>query len=266
MANVVKQTDFAQLKPTFGGFLDSVSDIANVVYGIYNNERNHAYQEELNNLQMTREDSAFQRAVEDAEKAGLSKAVVGSGSGSTALSTNNGSANFKTDFLQRAINRASLQQMNTQNELLQAQTAKALAEADKAKNDVAFQNGTLEMNLNYNNARINAMNQEMAMNAIKQSMLSNDLYFSNKNREYYGTKEYLDKMYKLTDMSYQTSLNGLKWENQMNVFKLKHPNLMKATDIMKTVGSTFSSFAPFILSARGLGSLFAPKPAPIGFH
>ena len=58
--------DVAKLKPTFGGFLDGVADIANVAYGIYNNERNHAYQEELNNLQMTREDSAFQRAVEPA--------------------------------------------------------------------------------------------------------------------------------------------------------------------------------------------------------
>ena len=214
---------------------------------------------------MTREDSAFQRAVEDAQKAGLSKAVVGSGAGSSALSTNNGSANFKTDFMQRAINRASLQQMNNQNDLLQAQTAKALAEADKAKNDIEFQNGTLTMNQEYNQARINEINQLNALNAIKESMLANDLYFSNKNKEYYGTKDYLDKMYKLADMSYKTTLHGLDWENQMNVFKLKNPGLFKTVDVIKSAGSTLSSFAPFILSARGLGSLFAPEPRKIGF-
>ena len=268
MADVaqLKSTDFTKLKPTFGGFLDGVVDIANVAYGIYNNERNHAYQEELNNLQMTREDSAYQRAVEDAEKAGLSKAVVGSGASSTALSTNNGSANIKTDFMQRAINRASLQQMNTQNELLQAQTAKALAEVNEINNNIVFQNDTLAMNKEFNQARINEINKGIALDSIKQGLLANDLFFSNKNKEYYGTKEYLDKMYNLADLSYETSLNGLKFENEMNLFKLKHPNLIKATDIMKSVGSTFSSFAPFILSARGLGSLFAPKPGPIGFH
>ena len=257
--------DVAKLKPTFGGFLDSVADIANVAYGIYNNERNHAYQEELNNLQMTREDSAFQRAVVDAEKAGLSKAVVGSGAGSSALSTNNGSSNFKTEFMQRAINRASLQQMNNQNDLLQAQTAKALAEADKAKNDIEFQNGTLAINQLYNNARINEINQLNALNSIKESMLANDLYFSNKNREYFGTKDYLDKMYKLADMSYQTSLNSLKWDNQMNIFKLKNPKLFKTADLIKTAGSTLSSFAPFALATRGLSGLFQKPPSKIGF-
>ena len=245
--------DVAKLKPTFGGFLDSVSDIANVAYGIYNNERNHAYQEELNNLQMTREDSAFQRAVADAEKAGLSKGVVGSGAGSSALSTNNGSANLKTELLQRAINRASLQQMNNQNELLQAQTAKALAEADKAKNDIEFQNGTLAINADYNNARINALNQEKAINAIKESMLQNDLYFSNKNREYYGTKEYLDKMEELAEMSYRTSLNSLLWDNELLKFKLANPTKFKVMDFLKSAGSTASSFAPFILAGRGFG-------------
>ena len=257
--------DVAKLKPTFGGFLDSVADIANVAYGIYNNERNHAYQEELNNLQMTREDSAFQRAVEDAQKAGLSKAVVGSGAASSALSTNNGSANFKTEFMQRAINRASLQQMNNQNELLQAQTAKALAEAEKAKNDVVFQTGTLAMNKEYNNARINEINQLNALNAIKQSMLANDLFFSNKNKEYYGTKDYLDKMYNLANLSYLASESGLKFETAMNQFKYAHQGLMKATEVFKNVGSSASSFAPFFLSTRGLGALFQPEPRKIGF-
>ena len=250
----------------FPSFLDGVSDVANTIYGIYNNERNHAYQEELNNLQMTREDSAFQRAVADAEKAGLSKAVVGSGAASSALSTNNGSANLKTEFMQRAINRASLQQMNNQNDLLQAQTAKALAEADKAKNDIEFQNGTLAINQSYNTARINEINQLNALNSIKESMLANDLYFSNKNKEYYGTKEYLDKMAELANLSYNASYSGLKFETAMNQYKYAHQGLMKATEVFKNIGSSASSFAPFFLSTRGLGTLFAPKSSPIGFH
>ena len=257
--------DVAKLKPTFGGFLDSVADIANVAYGIYNNERNHAYQEELNNLQMTREDSAFQRAVEDAEKAGLSKAVVGSGAGSTSLSSTNGSANLKTDFMQRAINRASLLQMNNQNELLQAQTEKALAEAEKAKNDVAFQNGTLAINQAYNTARINEINQLNALNSIKESMLANDLFFSNKNKQYYGTQDYLDKMAELANLSYLSQQSALKFETAMNQFKYAHQGLMKATDVFKSFGSTASSFAPFFLATRGLGAYFAPQPAKIGF-
>lgn len=257
--------DNVNLTPTFGDYLDSVSDVANVAYGIYNNERNHAYQEELNNLQMTREDSAYQRAVADAEKAGLSKAVVGSGSSSSALSTNSGSANFKTEFMQRAINRASLQQMNNQNDLLQAQTLKALAEVKEVNNNIEFQNSTLEMNKSYNNARINEINQGIALDSIKQSMLANDLFFSNKNREYYGTKEYLDKMFQLADMSYQNSYNSLKWENELNKFRLGNDVQYKLMDAIKNTGSTFSSFAPFVLMFRGLGGLFeSPKPR-IGF-
>ena len=253
------------LKPTFGGFLDSVADIANVAYGVYNNERNHAYQEQLNNLQMTREDSAYQRAVEDAEKAGLSKAVVGSGASSSSLSSNTGSANIKTDFMQRAINRASLQQMNTQNELLQAQTAKALAEVNQVNNDIAFQNSTLEMNKAYNQARINEIKQGIALESIKQGILANDLFFSNKNKEYYGNKDYLDKMAQLADLSYQSSLYGLKFERDMNKFKFSNQGLMKVTDVVKSLGSTASSFAPFFLSTRGLGAMFAPSPRKIGF-
>lgn len=251
--------------PTFGGFLDSVSDIANVAYGIFNNERNHAYQEQLNQLQMTREDSAYQRAVLDAEKAGLSKAVVGSGAGSTALSSNNGSANLKTEFMQRAINRASLQQMNYQNELLQAQAAKALAEEKQVNNDIAFQNATLLMNQEYNAARIKEINQGIALDSIKQGMLANDLFFSNKNRQYYGTKDYLDKMYNLSDMSYKNSMSALKWEDEMNTFRTNNPTLFKTTDLVKNIGSGLSSFAPFVLMFRGLGGLFEPKKPRIGF-
>lgn len=257
--------DVKPLKPTFGGFLDGVADIANFAYGIYNNERNHAYQEQLNQLQMTREDSAYQRAVEDAEKAGLSKAVVGSGAGSSALSTNNGSANLKTEFMQRAINRASLQQMNYQNELLQAQAQKAIEEANKAKNDVVFQNATLAQNESYNNARINQINQSIALDSIKQSLLTNDLFFSNKNKEYYGTKDYLDKMYKLADLSYQTSYSGLKFENEMNNFRLGNDVKYKFFDALKNAGSGLSSFAPFVLMFRGLGGLFEPPKPRIGF-
>ncbi|WP_373718060.1 hypothetical protein [Jeotgalibaca porci] len=243
--------------PTFGGFFDSVADIANFAYGIYNNERNHAYQEELNNLQMTREDSAYQRAVEDAQKAGLSKAVVGSGSSSSALSTNNGSANLRTEFMQRAMNRASMQQMNTQNELLQAQTAKALAEVDKVYNDITFQNATLTMNESLNQARINDINQGIALNSIKQGLLANDLFFSNKNKEYYGTQEYLDKMYKLANESYKTALHETQWNNHMATFKLNNPTLFKITDLVKNAGSAVSSFAPFMLMTKGLGGLFS---------
>lgn len=253
---------------TFGGFpsfLDGVSDVANTIYGIYNNERNHAYQEELNNLQMSREDSAYQRAVTDAEKAGLSKAVVGSGAGSSALSTNSGSANIKTEFMQRAMNRASLQQMNNQNELLQAQTEKALAEVNQVNNDIAFQNSTLAMNQEYNNARIKEINQGIALDSIKQGMLANDLFFSNKNKEYYGSKEYLDKMYELADMSYKNSMSALKWEDQMNTFRNNNPNLFKATDVVKSIGSGLSSFAPFVLMFRGLGPMFQPQKPRIGF-
>ena len=247
--------DVKSSKSTLGGLpsiLDGFSDLANFAYGIYNNERNHAYQEELNNLQMTREDSAFQRAVADAEKAGLSKAVVGSGASSSALSTNSGSANLKTEFMQRAINRASLQQMNSQNELLQAQTAKALAEVDEVNNNIAFQNSTLEMNKSYNDARINQINQGIALDSIKQSMLANDLFFSNKNKEYYGSKEYLDKMYKLADMSYKTTLSGLKFDNEMNHFRLGNDIKYKLLDLSKYTGSTLSSFAPFVLQFRKL--------------
>lgn len=245
--------DVKPLKPTFGGFLDGVADIANFAYGIYNNERNHAYQEQLNQLQMTREDSAYQRAVEDAEKAGLSKAVVGSGAGSSALSTNNGSANLKTEFMQRAINRASLQQMNYQNDLLQAQAEKAIEEAKRAKNDVAFQNATLEMNSEYNAARIKEINQGIALDSIKQGMLANDLFFSNKNKEYYGTKEYLDKMQELAEMSYRTSLNNMIWDNELLKFKLENPMKFKVSEFLKNAGSSVSSFAPFILAGRGFG-------------
>ena len=243
-------------KFTFGGFLDGVADIANVAYGIFNNERNHAYQEELNNLQMTREDSAYQRAVADAQKAGLSKAVVGSGSSSSALSSNNGSANLKTEFMQRAMNRASMQQMNNQNELLQAQTAKALAEAEEVKNNIVLQNKTLAMNDLYNQARIREIDQRIALDSIKQGMLANDLFFSNKNKEYYGSKDYLDKMYKLTDESFKAAFYDTQWNKQMSIFKLKNPTLFKAADVLKMTGSSLSSFAPFFLMSRGLGNSF----------
>lgn len=255
----------ANLKPTFGGFLDGVADIANVAYGIYNNERNHAYQEQLNQLQMTREDSAYQRAVADAEKAGLSKAVVGSGAGSSALSTNNGVANIKTEFMQRAINRASLQQMNYQNELLQAQVDKAIAEVKQINNDISFQNSTLSMNQEFNQARIKEINQGIALDSIKQGMLANDLYFSNKNKEYYGTKDYLDKMYELANQSYLSALYGLKFDTDMNVFRYKNQKHFKVTDIIKNMGSSASSFAPFVLMTRGLGGLFQAPPNKIGF-
>lgn len=245
--------DDKTLKPTFGGFLDGVADIANLAYGIYNNERNHAYQEQLNNLQMTREDSAYQRAVEDAEKAGLSKAVVGSGASSSALSTNSGSANLKTEFLQRALNRASLQQMNHQNELLQAQTEKALAEVNQVNNDISFQNATLAMNKSYNDARINEINKGIALDTIKESMLANDLYFSNKNKEYFGNKEYLDKMAELAEASYRTSLNSMIWDNEMLKFKLENPMKFKVTEFLKNVAPSVSSFAPFILADYGYG-------------
>lgn len=243
-------------KLTFGGFLDGVADIANAAYGIYNNERNHAYQEELNNLQMTREDSAYQRAVLDAQKAGLSKAVVGSGASSSALSTNSGSANLKTEFMQRAINRASLQQMNYQNDLLQAQIDRTLAEVDKVYNDIEFQNGTLAMNIDYNQARINEINKGIALDSIKESMLANDLYFSNKNKEYYGTKDYLDKMAELAEASYQVSLKGMLWDKEMLNFKFENPMKYKVSDFLKNAGQSVSSFAPFILAGRGFGFNF----------
>ena len=72
-------------------------------------------------------------------------------------------------------------------------------------------------------------------------------------------------MARLADLSYESPYYGLKFERDMNNFRFANQGLMKATDVLKSFGNTASSFAPFFLSTRGLGALFAPSPRKIGF-
>lgn len=90
------------------------------LWNAFTGERSYQYQKDLNNLQMSREDTAWQRAVADAEKAGISKAALTGGANSQALSAG-AAPTLKTDFQQRLMNTLSASQMQTQNETLQNQ-------------------------------------------------------------------------------------------------------------------------------------------------
>lgn len=90
------------------------------LWNAFTGERSYQYQKDLNNLQMSREDTAWQRAVADVEKAGISKAALTGGANSQALSAG-AAPTLKTDFQQRLLNNLSASQMKTQNDNLQTQ-------------------------------------------------------------------------------------------------------------------------------------------------
>lgn len=108
MADDVK---WYQNLPLVGGILgglDLIGDVANFGLGL----KQYGYQKELNQTLMNREDSAWQRAVADAQKAGISKAQIGSGASAQQL--NAGSMpSIQTDLQQRKLNALSMQDMQT---------------------------------------------------------------------------------------------------------------------------------------------------------
>lgn len=234
-------------------FVDIGSNLVNSIYGIYNNERKFAYQEQLNNLQMSREDSAYQRAVADATEAGLSKAVVGGGSNSSALSTFSGqSPEIKSNALQRAMNRASMAQMQNQNELLQAQTAKALAEAEKAKSDVNIGNEQLRLQSEKQAEEILKLRSDLSLSGENLKLLQDQVNRAQKDTELYYSPEwrkleYLVETQKLlSDYSdYNANISAKEFEKAMTDFRKGNIDVQKFNAILHDfVYPMVSAFSP----------------------
>lgn len=99
-----------------GDFFGSILDPIGTAYRIYQDQRNFNYEKGLQQEVFNREDTAYQRAVADAQAAGLSKGVVsgGAGAGSVlgASSTDIGGTNFFSNYQQRKMNALSMKQMD----------------------------------------------------------------------------------------------------------------------------------------------------------
>ena len=86
------------------------TDVANQNYAL--SKEQFEYQKQLNNLQMEREDSAFQRQVADLQKAGLSPLMV-AGNGATSNPLTSGTA---PQFDMSGINQAMTNMMSAYND------------------------------------------------------------------------------------------------------------------------------------------------------
>lgn len=105
----------------FGGLLDPIG----TAYKIYQDQRNFNYEKKLQQQVFSREDTAYQRAVADAQAAGLSKGVVAGGAGSGAVlgasSTDIGSTDFMSRYQQRKMNALSMKQMDEDYSMTKSQ-------------------------------------------------------------------------------------------------------------------------------------------------
>lgn len=88
-----------------GSLAQATNDLFRLGYGIYTDQRDNAYQRELNETMMQREDSAIQRRVKDAVKAGINPYdAIGAGSGAGASA----GTGFKSSGLPNGLNVGSL--------------------------------------------------------------------------------------------------------------------------------------------------------------
>lgn len=96
------------------------------------------YQKELNNTMMSREDNAYQRAVSDAQKAGLSPLSVSSGASANSMNTasidNSGALNFSGNVLNTVLGQINEnRQLDIQKKIADAQASNLYAQADATK-------------------------------------------------------------------------------------------------------------------------------------
>lgn len=139
------------------------------------------YQQKLNNLTMQREDSAYQRAVADAEKAGLSKwAVAGDGASATSMSTASGGQSVgqgakvsstisQTSFgAQLAQMRASIAQSYAVKKESEVREKQADAEMQHLKNQDALDKSRNAMDWLFGQRDLHLRGESLALEKEKQ--------------------------------------------------------------------------------------------------
>lgn len=137
--------------PIADAVLGAVEGVTNFGFGIYDRMK----QDKLNRMQMEREDSAYQRAVADANKAGLSKASISGPASSTPLTA---PKSPDVDIFSRAqqaqANRLSMMQQ-------QADISKTMEES---------------RNIQFQNMKFDAESKYFQQNALNEAqILSTDL-------------------------------------------------------------------------------------------
>lgn len=141
--------------------LSAIQNKKNFEYQKGIDERNFSYEKELQQQVFNREDTAYQRAVEDAQAAGLSKGVVSGGAGVGAVlgtASSNASNNMDwsklgslaSNYQQRQINKMSMLQMQNQVDLSEYQK-ELLTRQDDA---IFLQNAANPFYLGYKDGRM----------------------------------------------------------------------------------------------------------------
>lgn len=98
-----------------GSMAQATNDLFRLGYGIYTDQRDNIYQRELNETMMEREDSAIQRRVKDAIKAGINPYdAIGAGSGAGASA----GTGYKSSGLPEGLNLGSLLDYSVMKEKL----------------------------------------------------------------------------------------------------------------------------------------------------
>lgn len=148
--------------------INNAINLGNTAYDIYNNERNYNmqvanldYQKRVQNIQWMREDTALQRRIADAEKAGINKnAVVGNGASSSVVST---TAPYHDSTQLGQINLGNLLDTMNQVEIYKQQKINTEIAGLSAKNE-ALNNAIKiqELDMAENDAYIKRLDKEYA--------------------------------------------------------------------------------------------------------
>lgn len=109
-----------------GSMAQATNDLFRLGYGIYTDQRDNAYQRQLNETMMSREDSAIQRRVADAVKAGINPYdAIGAGSGAGASA----GTGFKSSGLPEGLNVGSLLDFSIAKERVKQEKEKTKQES-----------------------------------------------------------------------------------------------------------------------------------------
>lgn len=111
-------------------YAQAANDASRLAYTIYQDQRDAAYQRELNDKMMEREDSAIERRVNDAINAGINPYdAIGAGSGAGSSS----GSGYKSSSLPEGLNFGSLLDYSINKEKLKQERANTKAAQNNAR-------------------------------------------------------------------------------------------------------------------------------------
>lgn len=111
-------------------YAQAANDASRLAYTIYQDQRDAAYQRELNDKMMDREDSAIERRVNDAINAGINPYdAIGAGSGAGSSS----GSGYKSSSLPEGLNFGSLLDYSISKERLKQEKANTKAAQNNAR-------------------------------------------------------------------------------------------------------------------------------------